>query len=334
MRRTLFSAFLLLATWLTGPSSMAQNASLLSARSSDPSLSLQRSQRARQNGGLHLSGLEQNHRINHPLDDSPNKDDDGPDLLTTRLVYNFFRGPNYQDFRTSVQGLGSISGLLGIDNIFLHTIVPMTSFKRLNLSAWQGTPIGIFHPYLGFIAKKYRFEKFKYHSPDTLASGQSQSDSELSYLAPDERKDVDYQTGFFRHNKSKMVVSCLRFAPEAGILFGMGKQGSDEQTPVTLTIGPVLDWVIRFKMKNKYTRNGSNEKDKKTGVDYFNVNELQYGVSYTVSIGQFSTYGAFMLNPLFNSDFRYGSAEDVQRGAIYAAEIGVEFDFNLLESRK
>lgn len=262
-------------------------------------------------------------------DDPNNKDNDGIDWVQSRTAFHFLRGPGAEEFAPTLEGLGSISGLLIVDHIFLTAILPLRNFKRLNLRVWQGTPIVIMKPIFGFVAKKFRFSRQLY-IPDEFPEveevpqelwGQKVGGSNPTYFTADTREGVVYNTGFFRYSKSKLVISTIRFAPEVGVLFGAGKN----TVPVYFTVGPVLDFTIGAKKKNKFKRDGVRQKELKTGVSELNVNNLQYGVSATLLIAEVELYGNFILNPLFT---------DLINPDVYATEVGVKFDLDIFDTRK
>lgn len=191
-----------------------------------------------------------------------------------RPSYNSFIGEDAKLMTTTFKGLGSLSEW----NLVLSYpfLVGKKATKFLIL------------PRAGFLWKKFRFANPLITYWDTT------TDKTVFYVNNDLKRD--YGNSFFSYGKTKLVVSTFRVNPEMGVSFDI------EEKSIGITVGPVLDVLLRPKYKQKYTVEGQKKKEVLKGNQYLNVNPIQYGVSAALMTPWADIYGAYFFNNFFTNN--------------------------------
>ena len=167
------------------------------------------------------------------------------------MSYNFFVGPDAEDFRTTINGFGS--GFLDLFSFRASTDVVTLGTRDVFLSLGAGIAIS-----------KYKF------SENLIISHE---DGFVNWeVDPD--PSHDYGSGFFSYGKSKLVSTTLTFP--VNMNFDVGD--------FFLSAGITYDRYLTGKLKRKFKVNGSKEKVvvKNDQFNDFPVNRDKLGLGFMV----------------------------------------------------
>lgn len=190
------------------------------------------------------------------------------------LSYNFFVGPDAEDFRTTIKGFGSgflldfYSARASVDVIELGT-------RDFFLSAGAGIAIS-----------KYRFS-------ENLILENTENGVDY-YIDPN--PDHDYGTGFFSYGKSKLVSTTVIFPVNLNIDLG----------DFWLSAGGTVDIYLTAKHKRKFKTDDSKQKVviKNDSFNDFPVNRVKYGVGAVLAHkhSRVNVGFTYILTPFFEED--------------------------------
>ncbi len=167
------------------------------------------------------------------------------------MSYNFFVGPDAEDFRTTINGFGS--GFLDLFSFRASTDVVTLGTRDVFLSLGAGVAIS-----------KYKF------SENLIIS----NENGLVTWEVDPDPSHDYGTGFFSYGKSKLVSTTLTFP--VNMNFDVGE--------FFLSAGVTYDRYLTGKLKRKFKVNGSKEKVvvKNDQFNDFPVNRDKFGLGFMI----------------------------------------------------
>jgi hypothetical protein len=180
------------------------------------------------------------------------------------LKYDNFIGSGSSDFKTDMQGFGSINYNCGYD---------------FNYSFGNGTVNPFINVGLGLATKIFRFKN------DWIFDNQN---GQLSFRSDD--PSHVYSTDFFSYSKSKLNNSYFRFNPEIGIKIS---------NTIMISGGPVIDVRLFIYQKNKYKIGDYRYSNELRRNNHFDSNLFHFGWKVnlgTPAIGVFATY---MTTPFF-----------------------------------
>lgn len=221
-----------------------------------------------------------------------------------RLQFNAFVGPDAERMKVTPQGLGSISGLLLVDNFVFG--------KPWNLTKSKGFSDLFLILRSGFLTKKWRFA-------DNLNFTDSTNDDVPEIFDDAERNpNHEFSNTFFGHDKSKLRAIYFRVAPELGLTFG------SEKWPFIVSAGPIADILLGAKHKLKFEENGDNQKSE-TSNGVINMNPLQFGLAGTIGTRYVTFSGGLMLSQFFN---------DSRALDVHAIEFGIAINWGAKKQDK
>lgn len=188
------------------------------------------------------------------------------------IAYNFFTGPDAEDFSTTIKGFGS--------GFFFDLFTGRYSIDIVQL----GDKVTNFSLGAGLAVNKFRFS-------ENLVI--SKNGDMIEYFS-DTVVNHDYGTGFFSYGKSKLVYASVFFP----VYFNLTLKN------VNFSLGVFLDQYITGKLKRKYKENGDKtvELVKNKEFNDFFLNKTKYGIDTAIKhnksgVGLGFTY---MLTPFFD----------------------------------
>lgn len=188
-------------------------------------------------------------------------------------LYNFFRGPDAEKFKTTIKGFGS-GFILDVFNGTLGT--PLLS-------------IGWPDHYLG-IGAKLNIQKYRFKDPLIM---KMDDNGEFVHRIDDD-PSREYDDSFFGYTKSKLVLGSATIP--AGLSLKLG--------PIYFSGGGYADVLFGGKHKLKYKEDGERKKEKIGGSDFneFPFNKIRYGVFSSLSLASgYGIHGSLSLTPFFKT---------------------------------
>jgi len=200
--------------------------------------------------------------------------------------YNFFVGEDAGQLKTTINGFGSIS----FPSIMINQSIILDSPTR-KLSPF-------FSVNFGFNWKQWRLA-------DNSAVVRDDNGI-IVVLPPPDREE--YNDEFFGYTKSKLALGVIRIRPEFGYTTNNKK--------FSFGTGPLIEFALAAKHKRKFYDAGNKEIEKRTSLNYYNINKLQFGWGVSVGSYHFGAFSYLMLTPTFIEDLG---------PKVYAAEFGVYY---------
>lgn len=199
--------------------------------------------------------------------------------------YNFFVGEDAYKMQPTIKGFGSISFpslMINQSAILGYHLKPVRPFLSIHL---------------GVALKQWRFA-------DNIAL--VRDDNGIVDAIPHPVEEY-YKNGFFNYSKSKLTLSVVRLRPEFGFTL--------QNKKLSIGTGPLIEINLKAKHKRKYFTN-QQEKNKmvKKGINYYNINQYQFGWGASVGMYHVGLFSYVMLTPLFKENIG---------PKVYAAEVGV-----------